>query len=69
MKKDNGMLDKIYVLYSASYMDWKPVGKFKSLEELKKQCIVNYGFPEEILEDDEEFDECLDGYEMKFEII
>ncbi len=50
-------------------MDWKPVDKFKSLEELKKQCIDNYGFPEEILEDDEEFDECLDGYEMKYEII
>ena len=60
---------KIFVLYSARYMDWKPVGKFNSLDELKKQCVEHYGFPKEILDSDEEFDEYLDGYEMKYEII
>lgn len=62
-------MDKIYVLYSASYMDWKPVGKFKSLENLKKECIKHYGFPEEIMDDDIEFDDNLAGYEMKYEVI
>jgi hypothetical protein len=60
---------KIYVLYSASYMDWKPVGKFKSLEALKKECITHYGFPQEIMDDDNEFDDNLEGYEMKYEAI
>ncbi len=62
-------MDKIYVLYRASYMDWKPVGKFKSLEKLKKDCIKHWGFPEEIMDDDIEFDNSLAGYEMKYEVI
>ena len=63
------MEDKIYILYTASYMDWKPAGKFKTLEKLKEHCVSYHGFPEEILTNDKEFNNWLDGCEMKFEII
>lgn len=56
-----------FILYSAGYMDWRPVGIFDSVEQIKKVCIEEYGFDEEILKDDDEFQAWLEGSEMKYE--
>ena len=57
------------ILYRASYMDWKPVDEFPNIEALKKECVDQYGFPEESLDSDEEFNNWLDEIEMKYEMV
>ena len=63
------MAGKIYILYKARFVDCAPVGKFISLELLKKECVEHYGFPETIHKDEDEFKAWLEGTEMKYEKI
>jgi len=56
-----------FILYSAGAFEWRPEGIFDSLDELKKECVETYGFPKEIYESEEEFQEWLDGTERKYE--
>lgn len=58
----------IFALHTAGAFEWRPAHiSFKTLQELKQHCIKELGFPEEILIDDELFEEELDGQEMKYE--
>ena len=58
-----------FILYTAGAFEWRQAGSYLTLEELKKDCIKNYGFPEEVLKSEEEFKNWLDGTEMKYEKI
>lgn len=58
-----------FILYSAGAFDYKKVGTFFSLEDLKKECVKHYGFPDTTLENEEEFHDWLEGTEMKYETI
>jgi hypothetical protein len=58
----------IFALSTAGSMEWRdPHISFHTLEELKAYCVEHYGFPEEILTDDEVFDEELQENEMKYD--
>lgn len=58
-----------FILFKARYREWETVAVKNSLEEIKQECIDNWGFPDTILEDDIEFASWLKGIEMKYETV
>ncbi len=58
-----------FILYTAGAFDWRQAGSYSTLEELKKYCVKHYGFPKDVLESEDEFNDWLEGTEMKYEKI